>query len=98
VTEIERLVQSKTSSASTTALIVGFIGTALMAGATFAFIFAEMIPLMIALAVPGFICWFIPYQIYKKIRAKRNAKVTPLIEQQYDAIYEVCEKAHGLLA
>ena len=98
IMEIERLAQSKTSAASTTAFIIGFIGTAFMAGATFAFIYAEMIPLMIALAVPGFIGWFIPYQLYNKIRSKKTTAITPLIEQQYDAIYEVCGKAHGLLA
>jgi len=95
--EIERLQQSKTTSAVTTAITTGLIGTVFLAGATFAFIYAEMIPLMIALAIPGFIGWFLPYQLYKKVRMKKNKKVAPLIEKQYDAIYEICERAHGLL-
>ena len=97
VNEIEGLEQSKTTTAFTTAMTVGLIGTAFLAGAVFAFIYAEMIPLMILLAVPGFIGWALPYQLYKKIQAKRNAKILPLIEKQYDTIYEVCEKAHSLL-
>ena len=97
VNEIERLEQSKTTTAFTTAMTVGLIGTAFLAGAVFAFIYAEMIPLMILLSIPGFIGWALPYQLYKKIQANRTKKILPLIEKQYDTIYEVCEKAHSLL-
>ena len=98
VKEIERLEQSKTTKAFTAALTVGLIGTAFLAGATFAFIYAQMIPLMIVLAVPGLIGWFLPYQLYKRIQSKKSASVMPLIEQQYDAIYDVCGKGHALAA
>jgi hypothetical protein len=97
VSEIEKLEQSKTTTASITAFTIGIIGTALMAGATFAFL-ANMILLCIVLAVPAFIGWVLPYFSFVKLKSKRISTVTPLIEQQYDAIYEVCEKAHGLLA
>ena len=97
VCEIEKLEQSKITAAQIAAFTIGLIGTAFMAGATFAFL-ANMIPLCIILAVPAFIGWAVPYFCFIKIRDKRIAAVTPLIEQQYDAIYEVCEKAHGLLA
>lgn len=97
IAEIGSLEKSKTSSAFITAMTVGLIGTAFLAGATFAFIYAEMIPLMIILAIPGFIGWFLPYFFYKKNTAKKSSAVAPLIEQQYDAIYEVCEKGHALL-
>ena len=97
VKEIEKLEQSKTTTAQIVALAIGLIGTAFMAGATFAFL-GNMIPLSIILAVPAFIGWAVPYFSFIKIRNNRIATVTPLIEQQYDAIYEVCEKAHGLLA
>lgn len=98
IAEIGRLERSKTSSAFITAMTVGLIGTAFLAGATFAFIYAEMIWLMIILAIPGFIGWALPYMLYKKTIAKKTSAVVPLIEQQYDAIYEVCEKGHALLA
>lgn len=97
IAEIGNLERSKTSSAFITAMTIGLIGTAFLAGATFSFIYAEMILLMIILAIPGFIGWFLPYMLYKKITAKRSATVMPLIERQYDALYEVCEKAHVLL-
>ena len=56
-----------------------------------------MIPLCIVFVVPAFVCWGLGYLSFIKIRDKRIETVTPLIEQQYDAIYEVCEKAHCLL-
>ena len=96
--EIGNLERSKRTAAIITALTVGLVGTVFLAGATFAFICAAMIPLMIALAIPGFIGWFLPYPLYRKIRAKKSATVTPLIQQQYDAIFQVCEKGHALLA
>jgi len=98
IEQIENLERSKTTSAFITAMTVGLIGTAFMAGATFAFIYASMIPLMILLAIPGFAGWFLPYFLYKKIAAKRSATVASLVDSKYDAIYEVCEKGHALLA
>jgi len=97
VKEIEKLEQSKTTTAFTAAMAVGIVGTAFLTGAVFAFIYAEMIPLMILLAIPGFIGWALPYQLYKKIQMMKNQTVTPLIEKEYDTIYEICEKAHSLL-
>jgi len=98
VEEILDLERSKATKAFIAALVVGLIGSAFLAGATFSFIYLEMIPLMVILAVPGFVGWILPYFLYKRMISKRSAKVVPLIEQQYDSIYEVCEKAHGLLA
>jgi len=97
VKEIESLEDSKSTGAQIGSLIVGIIGTVFMAGSMFAFL-AEMIPLMIILAVPAFIGWILPYFIYKGVRRKRTTKVSTMIETQYDAIYEICEKASGLLA
>lgn len=94
--EIEKLDVSKNVGAATVSCIIGILGTAFMAGATFAFL-AEMIPLCIILAVPAFIGWIAPYFCYRCICAKKTEKITPLIEQQYDAIYEACEKANNLL-
>ena len=98
VNEIGHLEKSKTTPAFIAALTVGLAGTALLAGATFAFIFAAMIPLMVVLAVPGFVGWFLPYLIYKKIAAIKSAAAEPLIENQYDSIYSACAQGRALLA
>ena len=98
IAEIGNLERSKTYSAFIAAMTVGLTGTAFLAGATFAFIYAAMIPLMVILAIPGFIGWFLSYILYKKIMAKKSSAVMPLVENQYDALYAVCEKGHALLA
>jgi len=83
--------------AQVVAFTIGLIGTAFMAGSVFAFL-ANMFLWCIILAVPATIGWALPYLSFIKIRNKRIETVTPLIEQQYDSINEVCEKAHSLLA
>ena len=96
VAEIEALERSKHIRASAIAYILGVLGTAFMAGATFAYL-AGMLPLCIILAIPGFAGWIFPYWCYSSIRSKKTALATPLIDNKYDEIYEVCEKANGLL-
>lgn len=95
--EIDRLEKAKTSAATMYAIIAGVIGTAFMAGSTFAV--TAQPPhyiLCILLAVPGFLGWIVPYFLYKKIAEKQTEKITPLIEAKYDEIYGICEKGHKL--
>ncbi len=98
VREIEILEKSKTSAATMYALIIAVLGTAFMAGATFA-VTAQppRVILCILLAIPGFIGWIIPLFVYKRVQGKRIEEVTPLIEEKYDEIYELCEKGNKLL-
>ena len=95
--EIDALERSKTTGAMIAAFSIGLLGTAFMAGSVFAYL-AGMLPLCIILAIPAFIGWILPYFSYHNIQRKKTAKVTPMIENQYDAIYEVCEKANALLS
>lgn len=97
VKEIEKLEQSRTTTANIAACCIGLVGTAFMAGSVFAFL-ANMIALFIILAIPACIGWILPYFTFLKMKAKRIRTMTPLIDQQYDSIYETCEKAHSLLA
>jgi hypothetical protein len=97
IQEIEILEKSKTNTASIVAFTIGIIGAAFMAGSVFAYL-AGMTPLMVVLAIPGFAGWVLPYFCYTRIKAKRIQTIAPLIEKQYDAVYDVCEKAHTLLA
>jgi hypothetical protein len=97
IQEIAILEKSKTSIASIVAFTVGIIGAAFMAGAVFAYM-AGMLPLMVILAIPGFFGWVFPYFCYTGVTAKQVQKTTPLIDKQFDAVYDVCEKAHALLA
>lgn len=98
VAEIQMLEGRKTSAAAAYAIILGVVGTAFMAGSTFA---ATAQPpqyiLCILLAIPGVLGWIFPYFLYKKIVGKQTEKITPLIEAKYDEIYEICEKGNKLL-
>lgn len=98
VAEIQTLEQRKTSAATASAIILGVVGTAFMAGSTFA-VTAQPphIILCILLAVPGFLGWIFPYFLYKRVAAKQTERITPLIEAKYDEIYEICEKGNKLL-
>ena len=98
VNEIDKLEKEKTSIATVYALVLGVIGTAFMAGSTFAV--TAQPPnyiLCIILAVPGFLGWIFPYFLYKKVVGKQTDRVVPLIEEKYDEIYEICEKGNKLL-
>lgn len=98
VNEIEAMEKAKTSKATIYALVLGIIGTAFMAGSTFA-VTAQPphIVLCILLAIPGFLGWIFPYFVYKRQVEKQTEKMAPLIEAKYDEIYEICEKGNKLL-
>lgn len=98
VSEIQTLEGRKTSAATAYSILLGVIGTAFMAGSTFA-VTAQPphYVLCILLAIPGFLGWIFPYFLYKKIAGKQTEKITPLIEAKYDEIYEICEKGNKLL-
>jgi hypothetical protein len=77
---------------------VGITGTVFMAGSVFAVTAAPpMIVLCIILAVPAIVGWILPCFIYKNIVRKRTEKVTLLIEEKQDEVYEICEKGNKLL-
>lgn len=98
VREIDILEKSKTSAATICALIIAVAGTAFMAGATFAVTARPPhVALCILLAIPGFIGWILPYFVYKRVLGKQTEKVISLIEEEYDEIYEICEKGSRLL-
>ena len=96
--EIGALEKSRTSSATIWAIVVGLIGTAFMAGATFAAVHVPPLYVLCAiLAVPGFTGWVLPWFLYQKLAAKRSKIVTELVEQKYDEIYEICRQGNKLL-
>ena len=69
-----------------------------MAGSVFAVVAPQPhILLCIILAVPAFAGWIAPYFLYRKLKIKKTAEVTPYIEQKYDEIYAICKNGHNLL-
>lgn len=98
VNEIDKLEKEKTSVATMYALVLAIIGTAFMAGSTFAVTApSPHYILCIILAIPGFLGWIFPYFLYRKVAGRQTERLSPLIEEKYDEIYEICEKGHKLL-
>ena len=98
INDIDAMEASKTQPATIWAIVVGIIGSAFLAGSVFAVTAAPpIIWLCIVLGIPGIIGWILPYFVFKKLVQKRVEKITPLIEQKYDEIYEICEKGNRLL-
>lgn len=96
--EMETLEKKKTSAASVWALVIGMIGTAFMAGSTFAVVHEPpVIWLCILLAIPGFIGWILPYFMYNRIFRINTQRIQPMIETKQEEIYEICKKGHSLL-
>ncbi|MCL2813605.1 MAG: hypothetical protein FWD23_03295 [Oscillospiraceae bacterium] len=97
IDEIETLEKSKIKTATVYSIAVGLIGTVFMAGSVFA-VTAEppMILLCVLLGIPGIIGWSIPYSLFKLFSKKRTIQITPLIEQKYDEMHEICEKGNAL--
>lgn len=96
--EIQALEKAKTSGALVCALVIGLIGTAFMAGSTFAVVHEPpVVWLCILLAVPGFMGWILPYFIYHFLVRKKMRQIQPLIEAKQEEIYEICKKGHSLL-
>lgn len=95
--EIGALEKSKTSLPQIAALSTGIIGTAFMAGSTFAVTAnPPIIWLCILLAIPGFMGWLLPYFLFNKLSAKKASEISPLVEEKYDEIYQLCQKGTAL--
>ena len=98
VRELNELERSKTAKASICAVSVGILGTAFLAGSTCAVVREPpLIPLMILLAIPGFLGWILPWFLYRWIVRRRTKVAEELMERKYDEIQEICEKGHQLL-
>ncbi len=96
--EIAALERSKTTAAKLCALMTGLLGTAFMAGATFAVVAnPPIVWLCVLLAIPGFGGWISPYFIHHAAKDRKTRQVQPFIEAKLEEIYGICEKGHSLL-
>ena len=98
VAELKALERAKRTQGMIAALTVGILGTALIAGSTFAAVSTPPnLWLMILLAVPGFLGWILPYFLYRAMVRRKTVQIEPLIEQTYDEINDICQKGSRLL-
>jgi len=93
---IECLEDSKSSGATIAAYVIGLIGTVFMGVSVFTYL-AGSLPLMVVMAIPGFLGWILPYFVYNSLKGKKARSVEPQIEKQHENIYDVCMRANGIL-
>ncbi|MFT4110895.1 hypothetical protein [Propionicimonas sp.] len=79
------------------ALTAGIIGSAFLAGSVFA-ITANLWLLGIPLGVVGLAGWAAGWFAHGRVKANRVARVTPLIDREYETVYAAGEQAARLMA
>lgn len=94
---IATIERSKDSAPMAAALGAGLLGSAFLAGSVFA-ITANLWVLGIPLGVVGLAGWATGYFAHGRVKAGRVAKVTPLIDREYETVYAAGERAAQLMA
>lgn len=96
--ELTRLEREPNSKGSIYAVITSIIGTIFLAISVFCITAQNPLYIIGALVgIIGLIGWFLAYPVYKKVKTKQEVINTPLIEEQYNAIYDCCEQAQKAL-
>jgi len=97
LTTIGRLSNSPRTFAMTSAIAIGLIGTAFLAGSVFTLL-GGFIVASIALGVVGLLGWAGGAASYLLVRNRRTAKIAARIDAEYRTVYECAEQATRLLA
>ena len=97
LSEIGGLERKNSAIVMGVALGAGIVGTAFLVGAVFSFI-ASKVALGIILLIPSIAGWMFGYFSSVRLKGKQSEQTAPQIDQRYDEVYAVCQKAHDLLA
>ena len=96
--ELSRLEKEPNSKGSLYATIVSIIGAIFLAISVFSITATNPIYwLGVITGIIGLVGWCFSYPVYKKVKLKQEEINTPLIEEQYNTIYDSCEQAQKLL-
>lgn len=94
--ELETLGKAPARKSSIIGWCVGLIGCVFLGGATFSYL-GGLMGLMVALAIPGFLCWLGVGPLAKRIRKIMTERNEPAIDHLHDVNYDVCRRANSLL-
>lgn len=93
--EICQMEESKTDTASKAGFGASIVGSVFMCCSVLLSI-ASQAAVSILMAIPGIFGWLSSGFLYNAVVKKKTEEVDPLIEQKYDEIHQVCQKANGL--
>lgn len=93
---ISNLERSRTTLASVWAMSIGVVGAALLGGSVFA-LEGGLGVLMVILGAVGIIGWILPWFVHRTLKSRRTAQVVPLIDREYDIVYDACTRAASLI-
>ena len=97
LTRIVDLERSRTTTAIAVALALGILGSAFLAGSLFA-LTAGLMVLSVPLGALGLLGWLAGWWAHGRVKARKTAQTAPLIDQQYEVIFQASEQASRLLA
>jgi hypothetical protein len=93
---IDRLERSRGVSAFVTAMTIGLVGCGLLAGSVFAATDESWVVCFV-LGIPGLLLWLLGYLSYNMVYSRKSAKVAPLVDREYEIVYETTEQANSIL-
>lgn len=97
LTKIDRLNTSPRNFAMTSAMTIGLVGTAFLAGSVFTLL-GGFIVASVALGVVGLLGWAGGAGAYIIVRNRRTAKLAAAIDAEYGTVNACAEQANRLLA
>lgn len=92
---IEALERSRSVRATAVAAVLGLVGAVFLAGSVF-LLESGLSVVSIGLGVVGLGLWALAWPAYRLSAARRAEQVAPLLDRQYDAVYDACERADAL--
>lgn len=95
--ELSKLERQPYTAGIITSLTIGLIGTVFLAISVFALtVTTPFYFLGILAGIIGLFGWTIGFLSFGKVKAKKETENIPLIEEQYNIIYDSCEQAKKL--
>ncbi len=94
--KIERLENLKSAIPFIVTLTVGLTGAALLTVSIFKLLEAKFVAFSLLALLGLSICLIAYFCVYKNIRNKQISKLTPIIEEQYELVYQLGEEAREL--
>lgn len=94
--KLEQLEKIKNSKEKRTAIMSSLIGVTFLIGTVITYSF-NIYFVSIVFAALGIVGWGIAFLLYKRYILKNENKIKQEINESYDIIYQVCEKAKQLV-